>query len=250
MAFPTTIEELQRDVLTLDLSGNPNILASPIASKDNKLKTVKQKITQAINEVFGMVVKNKESTDYFMIDANVKIKANTENIALHQEAIQLNTENIALHQEAIQGHTETIASLSEQMNAKEETLETINTSIAAQDETIQSLNEQIKSLPTGGGGMTRTLHSKVALPKNGSISCPFTFTEIIDLKQQIVVASCSKTGFYTPNLDPFVMKSSSTSSYDMYTYPIDIRVNVTSDKITIVDKEGLSGHMIYFYTLS
>lgn len=236
MAFPTTVEELQRDVLTLDLSSNPNIVASPIASKDNKLKTVKQKITQAINEVFGMVVKNKESTDYFMIDANVKIQANTQNIALHQEAIQTNTETLSL--------------LTEQMNAKEETLETINTSIAAQDETIQLLNEQIKSLPTGGGGMTRTLHSKVALPKNGTISCPFKFTEIIDLKQQIVVASCSKTGFYTPNLDPFVMKSSSTSSYDMYTYPIDLRINVTTDSITIVDKEGLSGHMIYFYTLS
>ncbi len=94
MSIPTTMSEMQKEVLAGDLEDNPYLTSSPIPSRDNKLKTTSQKIIGAINELLTSLIINKQSIETYSIESNEKIALNTLAIETIATATALNAENI------------------------------------------------------------------------------------------------------------------------------------------------------------
>ena len=53
--LPTTLAEMQRDILQGDLSLNSYLQPSPIASRDKELKTDNKKMIPAVNELLKKI---------------------------------------------------------------------------------------------------------------------------------------------------------------------------------------------------
>ena len=134
--LPTTLEEMQRDILQGDLAGNLYLQPSPIASRDKELKTDSKKIIPAINEILKKITVCMETVNIFTTEFNA------ENDELYDEIIQVG--NVVTEQLlSAQAETE---ELGRQIIELQDNVESQNKKIAELNNDITLISDSLTEL--------------------------------------------------------------------------------------------------------
>ena len=241
-SLPTNLEDMQYEILQGDLTENPRLQASPFPAKDKELKTTAKKIIPAINELLKTIIVCKQSVETYS------------NRVEEQVAEVVNGMQEVLKQEQMEEITQQMTATEEKLSAVMEELEiTLKEQYAVEtEEKFKALEEKMNELiaikmqeqvgsgtGTSGEGavLKKKFLSKVSVERGASATAPFKFTELQDVEQQIMATGYSAASKTYIKINPlFTLKSSSTSVYQTYTYPIDMRVDAETDEITLVNK--------------
>lgn len=260
-----TLEEVQYQVLQGDLTLNPKLQPSSIPAKDKELKTVAKKVIPAINELVKLVAVCKQSVDSYSSKIEEKVNAFGSALGetLKQEQLDhLNTQIEVIEKDTKQALEAISQSLSSEygleMDKRVQELEAQMDSIIASKvlESVKDLSLEGIGTGTGAGGtsMKRVFHSKASIAgydKTGVLA-PFKMTEVQDLSKQIEVVSATthnnQKGTYLDTYQRGIYKTTSSSSYEAYGYPVDIAVNPETDEI-YVRTSAPNKLTVYFYTL-
>lgn len=269
-SLPSTLEEMQYEVLQGDLTANPKLQPSPIPAKDKELKTTAKKIIPAINELVKLVATCKQSVDTYAGQIEEKVNSYGEVLGntLKKEQLEAIESKVAEVEEALKRTlTDTSDVLrqdyAEAMNAKMRELENkveelINERVAALPSTaeIESkieelINERMAALPTtgtGGNELKREFISLTDLKENGTCRAPFKLQEVQDLSRQIeVLEYSSKYSAYIHIDTQYNLENSGTSIYEIYSRPLTLKV-AEDGTITLVNT-SLRKLKVYFYKL-
>lgn len=104
-SLPSTLEEVQYEVLQGDLTANPKLQPSPIPAKDKELKTTAKKIIPAINELVKLVATCKQSVDTYAMQIEEKVSAYGEKLseAIKEEQLKTLEEKLVSLDETVKG---------------------------------------------------------------------------------------------------------------------------------------------------
>lgn len=257
-ALPTTLEEMQYEILQGDLSQNPKLQSSNIPAKDKELKTQAKKIIPAINELLKTITTCKQSVESYStrIEEQVSAAVSSMEQTVKQEQLEVINQSLATMQ----------SQLGEQVSALSDTLK--QEYATEVNERFQSLEEQISTIiaeqvaeqlagagsgtGTGAGGevMKKKFHSKVTVSPNTGQATPFKMTEIQNLEEQIVGLMKTRLNGagYLQIPIPSTQKNSSSSVYEVYNYPIELRVDQETEVISVFNRSS-NEIIIYFYEL-
>lgn len=259
---PNTLEEVQYQVLQGDLTLNPKLQPSSIPAKDKELKTVAKKVVPAINELVKLVAVCKQSVDSY--SSKIEEKVNAFGSALGETLKQEQLDHLNTQIEVIEKDTkQALEAISQSLSTEygEEMEKRVNELEAQMNEIIASkVLEVIKNLPQGGTGagggtsMKRVFHSKAEIGGRDTtgVKAPFKMTEVQDLAKQIEVVSATTynavKGSYVDQYHRGEYKSTSSSAYEVYGYPVDIAVDSATDEI-YVRTTATNKLTVYFYTM-
>ena len=277
--LPTTLEDMQYEILQGDLTLNPRLQKSAIPAKDKELKTTAKKIIPAINELLKLLDTCKQSVDTYSNQIEEKVKSVTEELAdtiKKEQLVYINAELDKVKSETSQlvskmgetlnqSYAESVAEQFENLQKRidelteqkfAEKLDDINTMI---NEVIESkLAEQgtgSNSSGNSGAGsegaeLKRVFHSKVRLAKGDTVILPFKASEIQDINKQVdgYVYSSYRTNKFIKYSTMFADKTGSTSIWDVSTFPIDFRLDEDTDEITLVNSSNYEV-MLYFFSM-
>lgn len=248
--LPTTLENMQYEILQGDLSINPRLQASTIPAKDKELKTVSKKIIPAINELLKLLNTCKQSVETY--SEQIEDKVNAVGLQLQETLKASQLEAITEQMSEVETQTQTLI---EEMKTtvKQDVMEQLATEM---DEIKQSLDTLIENkmqngeAGTGGKEMKREFHSKITIPKNQTCTVPFKASELQDVNKQFDVYNYSSSSkLYTKVEEPFKFSTSSSSNYETFTKPVDFRINPDTDEITFKNVSGLYEVVVYIFTL-
>ena len=261
-ALPTTLEEMQYEILQGDLSQNPKLQSSNIPAKDKELKTQAKKIIPAINELLKTITTCKQSVESYStrIEEQVSAAVSSMEQTVKQEQLEVINQSLATMQ----------SQLGEQVSALSDTLK--QEYATEVDERFQALEERMSTLiaeqvaeqlagagsgtgagtETGAGGevMRKRFHSKITVTPNTGQATPFKMTEIQNLEEQIVglmKTTLNGTGYLHIPV-PSTQKTSSSSVYEVYTTPIELRVDQETEEISVFNRSS-NTIIIYFYEM-
>ena len=246
---PSTLEEVQYEVLQGDLTINPKLQPSPIPAKDKELKTTAKKIIPAINELVKLVATCKQSVDTYssQIEDKVNVYGEVLGNTLKKEQLEAIESKVS---EIEEGVKEVLA----------ETSETLKNDYAlAMDEKMIVLEKKIEAIvleqmektgsQVGGNELKREFISSDELLKTGAkCQAPFKLQEIQDFNRQVeVLAYSSKYDSYIRVDAQYNLESSSTSIFEAYSRPITVAV-AEDGTITLVSADSRK-LKVYFYNL-
>lgn len=223
--LPTTLEDMQYEILQGDLTLNPRLQKSAIPAKDKELKTTAKKIIPAINELLKLLDTCKQSVDTYSNQIEEKVKSVTEELAdtiKKEQLVYINAELDKVKSETSQlvskmGETlnqsyaesvqqqfvnlqQQIDELTDQKFAERMTeLESKMNELAEQkiaesmldvetkiEEVVSAkLAEQGAGTGSEGAELKRVFHSKVRLAKGDTVILPFKASEIQDINKQV-----------------------------------------------------------------
>lgn len=203
--LPSTLEEMQRDILQGDLRSNPYLQASVIAARDKELKTKAKKIIPAINELLKTVTTFSEGIQSFMED----IKTRCDNM---EEAIR-------------------------ELKEESKSIE----SIEKYDKALEELRLDVDVLLKGckcinGNGEVEEMKfvEKMKLVKGEIKDFPIGADKLFDVKKQIILYlydAKSKSYKHFTYVERQV--TSSTSIYEFDIKPIELRLNYDTGALKI-----------------
>ena len=248
-SLPSTLEEVQYEVLQGDLTANPKLQPSPIPAKDKELKTTAKKIIPAINELVKLVATCKQSVDTYAGQIEEKVNAYGQQLGSVLKEEQLNEleSKMAEVEEALKRALTDASDVlrqdyAEAMNAKMRELE---------NKVEELINERMAALPsagTGGNELKREFISLTDLKENGTCRAPFKLQEVQDLSRQIeVLEYSSKYSAYIHIDTQYNLENSGTSIYEIYSRPLTLKV-AEDGTITLVNT-SLRKLKVYFYKL-
>lgn len=270
-SLPSTLEEMQYEVLQGDLTANPKLQPSSIPAKDKELKTTAKKIIPAINELVKLVATCKQSVDTYAVQIEDKVNSYGEVLGntLKKEQLEAIESKVAEVEEALKRTlTDTSDVLrqdyAEAMNAKMQELENkveelINERVAALPSTMEIeskieelINERMAALPsagTGGNELKREFISSSELVSNGSMCrAPFKLQEVQDLNRQVeVLAYSSKYSAYIHIDTQYNLENTGNSIYEICSRPITVKV-AEDGTLTLVSTDHRK-LKVYFYKL-
>lgn len=146
---PSTLEEVQRDVVGKDLSTNPYLQPSAIPTKDNALKTVSKKIIGAINELLLACTKNADSLNAFSVKADTDIKATNTLVVAHDE-------KIVIHDTKIEGLNTKMTEAKTDIIATDAKVAMLTQEVDQVEENVAQIGQQfvahVANHPSGGTG--------------------------------------------------------------------------------------------------
>lgn len=259
-ALPTTLEEMQYEILQGDLSQNPKLQSSTIPAKDKELKTQAKKIIPAINELLKTITICKQSVESYSsrVEEQVNAAVSSMEQTVKQEQLEVINESLANMESQL---VEQVAALSDTL--KQEYATEVN-------ERFQSLENQISTIiaeqvaeqlagvgsgtgtGTGAGGevMKKKFHSKITVTPNTGQATPFKMTEIQNLEEQIVGLMKTRLNGagYLQIPIPSTQKTSSSSVYEVYNFPIELRVDQETEVISVFNRSS-NEVVIYFYEM-
>lgn len=134
--LPTTLEEMQRDILQGDLASNPYLQSSVIASRDKELKTDAKKMIPAINELLKKIAVCMQTVNIFTAEFNAQ------NDELYDEIVQVG--NVVTEQLlSAQAETE---ELGKQIVKLQDNIESQNEKIAELENDITLISDSLTEL--------------------------------------------------------------------------------------------------------
>lgn len=251
-SLPTNLEDMQYEILQGDLTENPKLQASSIPSKDKELKTTAKKIIPSINELLKTIIVCKQSVETYSnrVEEQVAEVVGDMEEVLKKEQMEEITGQMAATEEKLKAVIEELEiTLKEQYAV--ETEERFKILEEKMNELVESKVQEQISNGTGTSGegvaLKKKFLSKVSVEKGASTIAPFKFTELQDVEQQIMATGYSAASKTYIKINPlFTLKSSSTSVYQTYTYPIDMRVDTETDEITLVNKGDYALNLYFF----
>lgn len=253
-ALPTTLEEMQYEILQGDLSLNPKLQSSTIPAKDKELKTQAKKIIPAINELLKTITTCKQSVETYStrIEEQVSAAVSSMEETVKQEQLEVINQSLATMQSQL---GEQVTALSDTL--KQEYATEVNQRFQALEEQMSTIiaeqvAQQLAGAGTGAGGevMKKKFHSKVTVAPRTGCETPFKMTEIQNLEEQIdglMKTQANGVGYLHIPI-PSTQKNSSTSVYEVYTTPIELRVDQETEVISVFNRSS-SEIVIYFYEM-
>lgn len=276
----STLEEAQVQILQGDLSKNLGLQPSVIPAKDKELKTKAKKIIPAINELVKLIdVLNNTVTDY---SSNVQSLVDSAEGALLQslaDQIELLKSGMKteISKELLQSINQYVkATMSTQFDQligdrmqnffDESITAAINTRFTVLEEKVAAVvDEKIADyyqsivLPyidehcqsgnrSGDGEMKRIFKSKFRIGQSSVATLPWKFSEIKDINKQIVImvySSASQKYVFVES--PYQYKNDSTSLYNTFDTPADLRVD--DNDVAEIQNRGNGTMIVYCYDL-
>lgn len=257
MSLPSTLDEMQLQILQEDLSDNPYLQPHAIASRDKELKTTSKKVIPAINEVLKNLVVVNNTMQGFTDEVNQAIETVTTTLKTYidkglEEDVNKNTEEIeALKLIVGQGMD---ASLCEKVSQLETIVaEKMESMQLAYTQKISELEEQITSLTNGGAGtggesVKKVFHSKITIGAGRTVTLPFKANEFHPLEQMEVYANSSSSSTTASYLIPLVFSNTSTNAHYYSDIP-NVIVNVSTDEVTLSNGQSYGSIIVYLYEL-
>lgn len=229
--LPTTLEEMQRDILQGDLAANSYLQPSPIASRDKELKTDNKKIIPAINEILKKITVCMETVNIFTTEFNA------ENDELYDEIIQVGnvvTEQLLSAQAETEELGRQIIELQDNVESQNKKIAELNNDITLISDSLTELKKNIAK-----GERIMVFAQKIILEKGQSIESELKASDLSDVQKQINVYAYEQSSESYKHVDNAQkMTTSSTSIYSFKISPIELRVNAETDIITFANNSS------------
>lgn len=223
--LPSTLEEMQRDILQYDLSKNPYLQGSTIPVLDKELKTKSKKIIPAINELLNMVNTFSSGIETFMKDIQEEVNELKDEIKSMKgnidELNNLNEEDERRVNELNDKYDECIKKAAE---------------IELEVDSIKKACKYYNNLNIGEDFME--LKSKIKLKKNESAKI-IPVEELYDPEKQIkIYAYEEKSQKYKFINYTFKQQTSVNSIYIFDVIPIELQISDENSEVVLVNRSS------------
>ena len=243
MSLPSTLDEMQLQILHEDLADNPYLQPHAIASRDKELKTTSKRIIPAINELLKNLGVVNKTMQGFTDEVNESVSALRVELTAYidkglEETVKKNTEDIEQLKLLMEEYMD--ASLTEKV-------EQLATSFTEQlefmqnnyDQKFMELADQIANLNnsgsagTGGEDLKLEYAYEVELASDSGNYTTQLDAKTFDVRQlKVMYYSTTYNQYVLIEPDLTTIKTSSTSVYQCWTYPLVITAN-SEDKLVL-----------------
>lgn len=224
--LPTTLAEMQRDILQGDLSLNSYLQPSPIASRDKELKTDNKKMIPAVNELLKKINVCIETVNTFTSEFNAV------NDEMYDEVMALGnmiTQHCIEEKAEIEEMATQIIDLNDYILKQDKKIAELKNDIALLSENLIELKKNIAK-----GVKSMEFVEKIVLEKGQSKRMSLTAQELYDIEKQIkIYAYDASSKSYKHIENKQLMQTSSSSIYQFSVSPIEVKVNAETDQITV-----------------
>ncbi len=249
MSLPSTLDEMQLQILQEDLADNPYLQPHAIASKDKELKTTAKKIIPAINELLKNLTVVNTTMQGFTDEVSQSVNALRIELTAYidkgiEETVIKNTEDIEALKQLMEEYMDT--SLSEKVEQLETSFtEKLSTMQLTYDQKFNELAELIANLNnngnagdagTGGEDLKLEFAYEVELASDSGNYTTEYDANTFDVRQlKVMMYSSTFSQYFMIEPDMTTIKTSSTSVYQCWTYPLVVTVNA-DNKVVLRNK--------------
>ncbi len=250
MPLPSTIEEMQSQVLQGDLSANPYLQPHVIAGKDKELKTSAKKIIPAINELLKSVGVVSASMLGFTEETQQALNALKDELTTYmdnglEESVRVNTENIQELKQLMEDNmNQSLSEKIEEMRLNYDTkLQELEATLI---ELIQEGSAGGETEPgTGGESLNLEFNREISISANSSIVTDIDFKTFDSRQIKVLLYSTDTKQYFFCEQDLTTIKSSNTSVYECWTTPLTIAMD-PDNKIIFRNKTYNPMKVLYY----